>query len=170
MLSNKAIEALFTCNRRVFLRPGALLAVLPLSSWAQQHLAAEPEGGLGPAAPAAELLATEAFNAVQQHRLTLIDIRRPDEWAATGVARGALKIDMQHPQGPAGFAQAVLRAVNGNKDAPIALICRTGNRTTHVQRYLQTNGFSRTYQVREGMAGSTAGPGWIKRGLPLDPG
>jgi rhodanese-related sulfurtransferase len=152
------------------LNVGVLLALTPLVGHAQHGGLPAPDGALGPAAPAAELHAPQAFAALQQRQLTLIDIRRPDEWAATGTARGALRIDMQHPQGPAGFAQAVLRAVNGNKDAPIALICRTGNRTTQVQRYLQANGFTRTYHVREGMAGSSAGPGWIKRGLPLDPG
>ena len=51
---------------------------------------------------------------------------------------------------------------------PIALICRTGNRTTQVQRYLQGQGFTNVYNVKEGMAGSGAGPGWIKRGLPVE--
>ena len=37
-----------------------------------------------------------------------------------------------------------------------------------VQHYLQANGFTRVFHVREGMAGSSAGPGWLKRGLPID--
>jgi rhodanese-related sulfurtransferase len=47
------------------------------------------------------------------------------------------------------------------------LICRTGNRTTQVQRYLEAQGFTQVFNVREGMAGSAAGPGWLRRGLPL---
>ena len=54
------------------------------------------------------------------------------------------------------------------ENAPIALICRTGNRTTQVQRYLQSQGFTNVYNVKEGMAGSGAGPGWLKRGLPVE--
>jgi hypothetical protein len=77
-------------------------------------------------------------------------------------------INMLHPQGAPGFANALLDKVNGDKNAPIALICRTGNRTTQVQRYLQSQGFTQVYNVKEGMAGSGAGPGWIKRGLPVD--
>jgi rhodanese-related sulfurtransferase len=37
-----------------------------------------------------------------------------------------------------------------------------------VQRYLEAEGFTRVYNVKEGMAGSAAGPGWVKRGLPLE--
>ena len=56
-----------------------------------------------------------------------------------------------------------------NRNAPIALICRTGNRTTQVQRYLQSVGFTQVYNVREGMAGSDAGPGWVARKRPGSP-
>ncbi|MDP2809280.1 MAG: hypothetical protein Q8O34_03955 [Rhodocyclaceae bacterium] len=36
------------------------------------------------------------------------------------------------------------------------------------ERYLQSVGFTQVYNVKEGMAGSGAGPGWIKRGLPVE--
>jgi rhodanese-related sulfurtransferase len=75
---------------------------------------------------------------------------------------------MLHPQGAPGFTNALLDKVKGDKNAPIALICRTGNRTTQVQRYLQSQGFTNVYNVKEGMAGSGAGPGWLKRGLPVE--
>jgi rhodanese-related sulfurtransferase len=52
---------------------------------------------------------------------------------------------------------------------PIGLICRTGNRTTQVQAWLARQGYTNVYNVKEGMAGSRAGPGWIARGLPLEP-
>jgi hypothetical protein len=29
-------------------------------------------------------------------------------------------------------------------------------------------GFTNVYNVSEGMAGSKAGPGWIRRGLPIE--
>ena len=29
------------------------------------------------------------------------------------------------------------------------------------------NGFTRNYKLSEGMFGSSAGPGWLKRGLPV---
>lgn len=112
--------------------------------------------------------APEALDAVRGGTLTLIDIRTPREWQQTGVAPGATRINMLHPQGAAGFMNEVLAKVGGDRTAPIALICRTGNRTTQVQKFLQAQGFTRVYNVREGMAGSSAGPGWLARKLPVD--
>jgi rhodanese-related sulfurtransferase len=114
------------------------------------------------------LTAADAYAQAQAGKLTLIDIRRPDEWKQTGVAQGALRINMAHPQGEPGFVGQVAAEVGGNKDAPIALICRTGNRTTQMQRALTGAGFTQVYNVKEGMAGSGAGPGWIARGLPVE--
>lgn len=36
-----------------------------------------------------------------------------------------------------------------------------------MQRVLREAGFTQVYNIKEGMAGSAAGPGWIKRGLPV---
>lgn len=134
-----------------------------------QHLLASlliAASGIALANP--DLTAPEAAAAVAAGKITLIDIRTPPEWKETGVAKGAQLINMLHPQGAPGFTNALLEKVKGDKNAPIALICRTGNRTTQVQRYLQSQGFTQVYNVREGMAGSGAGPGWLKRGLPVD--
>lgn len=115
-----------------------------------------------------EMSAPEALEAAQSGKLKLIDIRTPPEWKQTGVARDALRINMLHPQGAAGFLNEVLSNVGGDKSAPIALICRTGNRTTQVQKFLQAQGFTNVYNVKEGMAGSSAGPGWLARKLPVE--
>ena len=116
----------------------------------------------------ATLSAPEAYAEAQTGKLTLIDIRRPDEWRQTGVAQGAIRVNMLHPQGPQGFVRQVLAEVDGNLAAPIGLICRTGNRTTHMQKALQEAGFTNVYHIPEGMVGSSAGPGWVARGLPLE--
>ncbi len=138
-----------TCLRRL-----ALTLMLAVTSWAAQ---ANPD-----------MTAADAAAAVAAGKITLIDIRTPPEWKETGVAKGARLINMLHPQGAPGFTNALLEQVKGDRNAPIALICRTGNRTTQVQRYLQSQGFTRVYNVKEGMAGSGAGPGWLKRGLPVE--
>jgi rhodanese-related sulfurtransferase len=114
------------------------------------------------------LTAPDAWAQAQAGKLTLIDIRRPDEWRQTGVARDALQINMAHPQGAAGFVQQVAAELGGDRNAPIGLICRTGNRTTQMQQVLTDAGFTQVYNVKEGMAGSGAGPGWIARGLPIE--
>ncbi len=116
-----------------------------------------------------EISASEAFQRVQAGELKLVDIRRPDEWRQTGVAQGAIRLDMRQPGGPQGFAEALLREVGGDWDTPVAIICRTGNRTTQLQQALRGLGFTQIYNVREGMAGSAAGPGWIRLGLPVEP-
>lgn len=121
----------------------------------------------GPALAADELAldATEALRRVEVGELTLIDIRRPDEWRQTGLPRGAVGIDLRRPD----FAEAVLRQVGGDRAAAIAIVCRTGNRTARAQRLLREQGFSRVYELREGIAGSAVGPGWLRRGLPVEP-
>ncbi|MGE5154612.1 MAG: rhodanese-like domain-containing protein, partial [Bdellovibrio bacteriovorus] len=97
------------------------------------------------------LSAPEAFEQTKSGQVTLIDIRTPPEWRRTGVAEGAHRIDMRHPKGPEGFFGEVLKEVDGDKSAPIALICRTGNRTTQVQKELLARGFTNVYNVKEGM-------------------
>lgn len=119
---------------------------------------------VGCANPENDLSAPEAFEKVKAGELLLVDIRTPEEWRQTGVAAGAKTIDMTSKS----FGQDLLAAMDGNKDAPVALICRTGNRTTHTQRALTKAGLTQVYNVKEGMAGSFAGPGWLQRGLPVE--
>jgi rhodanese-related sulfurtransferase len=117
----------------------------------------------------ATLTAPDAYARVRAGTLTLIDIRHPDEWRQTGVATGALRIDMTNTQGEAGFVQQVAAAMGGNKSAPIGLLSLGGNRARNAQQVLREAGFSQVYTIREGMLGNSAGPGWIARGLPVQP-
>lgn len=117
---------------------------------------------------AQEMNAPEAYEAARAGKLTIIDIRTPPEWKQTGVAQGATLINMLHPQGAAGFLNAVLAKTGGDRTAPIALICRTGNRTSQVLKFLKAQGFTQVSHIPEGMAGSQAGPGWLARRLPTE--
>mgnify|MGYP000134804101 CR=1 FL=1 len=119
--------------------------------------------------PEAEISAADTYELMQQGDLTLIDIRRPEEWRQTGVAQGAKRINMLHPKGLQGFAQAVYDAVGGDLDAPIALICRTGSRTSRIQPILAQVGFTNVRHVPEGTLGNRTTPGWIEQGLPIEP-
>lgn len=121
------------------------------------------------------ILATPAFalegkiTPVQAHQLaatneiTLIDVRRPDEWAATGSGVGAHRLDLRRRD----FVSELTKLVEGDKTAPVALICARGVRSLFTARQLAKAGFTNIIDVPEGMMGSRAGPGWIKRGLPL---
>lgn len=106
--------------------------------------------------------APEAHSKAVAGEITLIDIRRPEEWAQTGSGAGAHRIDLRVPD----FADQVKQAA-GDVDAPIALICARGVRSARVSNHLMTAGFTNIIDVPEGMLGSAAGPGWLKRGLPL---
>ena len=100
--------------------------------------------------------------------IVLIDIRQPEEWREIGVAEGAVRISMAHPEGGPGFLRDLLAAVGDDTDAAVVLICRTGNRTSQVVPALQRWGFTRVYHIPEGMLGSSFGPGWIRAGLPVE--
>ncbi|UWQ20522.1 rhodanese-like domain-containing protein [Jannaschia sp. W003] len=109
------------------------------------------------------LAAPEALERVRAGTLTLVDIRRPDEWRRTGVPEGAWAIDMRRPD----FAAAVLQAAGGDPSRPVALICARGVRSARVAALLDAEGFGAVLDVPEGMLGSAAGPGWLARGLPV---
>lgn len=123
--------------------------------------------GTALAAEIKAISAPDALQAVKKGEVVLVDIRQPEEWKQTGVADGARLIPMRHPEGGAGFVRDLLAAAKGDRNAPIALICRTGNRSGATARALSDAGFTHILDVSEGMAGSGAGPGWIKRDLPM---
>jgi rhodanese-related sulfurtransferase len=107
--------------------------------------------------------AAGASRQVAAGQVTLVDIRRPDEWADTGIATGAVPLDMRDDD----FVARLTAAVDGNRDAPIALICARGVRSARLANQLSAAGFTQIINVPEGMLGSSAGPGWIARDLPL---
>ncbi len=112
-----------------------------------------------------EIDAPQAQKQVAAGQLTLIDVRRPDEWAATGLPEGATGATLQDSD----FVAQVLSAVNGDKHAPVALICRAGGRSTAAAAQLEAAGFTAVHNVKEGMLGRAgSGPGWLARELPVE--
>ncbi|MEM6310580.1 MAG: rhodanese-like domain-containing protein [Pseudomonadota bacterium] len=95
--------------------------------------------------------------------VVLVDIRRPDEWARTGIGEGALPIDMRRED----FTDALLQATAGRTDARVALICARGVRSRKMTERLTAAGFTQIIDVPEGMLGSGAGPGWLRAKLPV---
>ena len=93
---------------------------------------------------------------------TLIDIRRPDEWAQTGLPEGAVPLDMRDRE----FVQKLTAQVS-TMNAPIALICARGVRSRNLASALKEAGFTNVIDVPEGMLGSGAGPGWLAANLPV---
>ncbi|MEM6577842.1 MAG: rhodanese-like domain-containing protein [Pseudomonadota bacterium] len=114
--------------------------------------------------PSGETLSvTDAFEAARDKQIFLIDIRRPDEWAKTGIGEGASPIDMRRED----FIAELDQLTGGDRSAAIALICARGVRSRHLSNRLRDAGYQRIIDVPEGMLGSFSGPGWLKVGLPV---
>ncbi|MCR9125880.1 MAG: rhodanese-like domain-containing protein [Rhodobacteraceae bacterium] len=109
------------------------------------------------------LSVAEAHSAARAGDILLIDIRRPDEWARTGVGAGARPLDMRRDD----FIAALDRLAEGDRTRPVALICARGVRSARLAAALRAAGFERIVDVPEGMSGSRAGPGWLAAGLPV---
>ena len=107
------------------------------------------------------LSAPQVQEALAQSRMVLIDIRTREEWAETGLAKGAFPVSMHEDDFGARLSQ-LLRKYGPDK---IAMICATGGRTAHIGQLLENNGIRGVADVSEGMEGNRRGPGWIRRGL-----
>lgn len=123
-----------------------LIALMPINAWSADVLSAQA-----------------ARKAALAGEVTLVDIRRPDEWAVTGVPDVAHAMDMTQP----GFAKRLVELYQAHPDRPMALICATGGRSTYVATALEQRGMTRIVNVREGMLGSQDGPGWVAHNLPV---
>lgn len=93
----------------------------------------------------------------------MYDVRRADEWRQTGVVAGSRRLTFVdgrgqlNPEFLSRFTQAV------GKNDPVILICRTGNRTDALARYLTKElGYTQVYNVRHGIMG------WLREGRPVE--
>ena len=107
--------------------------------------------------------AQAAFKKAEAGELLLLDIRSPQEWKETGTGAGAKKVSMHQP----GFLAKLDALTGSDKSKPVALICATGGRSNWLQGELAKRGYTNIIDVSEGMLGSSTGPGWLKRGLPV---
>ena len=113
----------------------------------------------------AALSVDDAYRLANSGEIFLIDIRRPDEWERTGIGEGAIPIDMRRRD----FVDALQEISGLDKTKAIALICAGGVRSARLGTKLSQAGFADISDVPEGMLGSRAGPGWVRRGLPVIP-
>lgn len=109
--------------------------------------------------------AREAHRQAVAGEVVLVDIRTREEWRETGVPASAKPITMR--EGDKAFHAELAAALGNDRSRPLALICRTGNRTTILQAELRQAGFTNILNVAEGVAGGPHGAGWVKSGLPL---
>lgn len=101
--------------------------------------------------PAVSLEAARA--AFEAGKVTLIDIREPDEHA-TGVVAGAQLLPMRQ-------LAARLNEIPQDSSRPVLLICNTQNRSRAVQQALKERGYHHVQYVNGGMSE------WARRGWPM---
>ena len=82
----------------------------------------------------------------------IVDVREPYEWEA-GRIEGAIHIPLNELMGGAGQDQL-------DQNKPVAVICRSGNRSELASLMLKAKGFD-AHNVRDGMEG------WASEGLPF---
>jgi len=83
----------------------------------------------------------------------LYDIRRPEEWRQSGVVESSRKLTFVDAAGRVNPQFLPRFNAEVAKDAPVILICRTGNRTNALARELAAQGYSKIYNVRDGISG-----------------
>lgn len=115
-----------------------------------------------PAAAGDQIGAKDARQAALAGEMLLVDIRTPEEWASTGLPDVAYPINLRGE----GFAVKLKKLMDDNPGKPVAVICASGGRSTFVSEALSQRGID-VLNVREGMMGSDAGPGWLNRSLPV---
>ncbi|MCP4561585.1 MAG: rhodanese-like domain-containing protein [Bosea sp.] len=113
--------------------------------------------------PLPSLSVREAHEAAKAGKLVLVDIRTPEEWADTGVPEGAVKLDMTG----SAFEVRLAALKLDHPGKPIALICRTGSRTSTLQKKLVGRGWKELVDVRGGLLGNPRDKGWLAEGLPV---
>ena len=135
--------------RRSLLAGGLALAALPVRGALAEPRMMEPG---------------EAHRLAASGEIVLVDVRSPAEWAETGSPQGAERVWIRDPD----LAAKLERLTGGDRDRPVALICATGIRSSFVANALVGAGYTDVRNVGEGMLGSAAGPGWLRRGLPTE--
>ncbi len=120
-------------------------------------------------AVAPSLSAPEAASRAATGDLLLIDVRHPSEWRQTGIPSAAETASIHHPGGLPAFLRRVEQLSQADRAQPIALICASGVRSAFAADLLRRNGYSQVFNLTEGMRGSAAGAGWLRRGLPTRP-
>ena len=116
-------------------------------------------GMLSPAGAVDRIGVNEARQQALAGAITLIDIRRPEEWQASGIADVAIEIDMRAPD----FLDRVRQLQLAHKDRPLAFICATGGRSDRLARWFEHQGVKPVIDVSAGMHGRN---GWLAGKLP----
>jgi len=112
--------------------------------------------GIG-APPVPAISVSEAHEGRVAGKYILVDVRAPQEWNATGRPQGAEGVALQDPN----FLARITALAGEDKSAPIAMTCRSGNRSGMIVRQLRKAGFENAINVKGGIIA------WKAAVLPL---
>ncbi|MCL2636036.1 MAG: rhodanese-like domain-containing protein [Betaproteobacteria bacterium] len=102
---------------------------------------------------------------LMQQGVPIIDIRLQAEWEETGIVAGSRLntfFDARGHADPTAWLEKIKPYARA--DQPVIVICRTGNRTRAVSRFLsQQAGYATVYNVKAGIKG------WIQDSRPVVP-
>ncbi len=107
-------------------------------------------------------LNNEQLETMLEQGIPIYDIRRAEEWRQTGVVANSKLMTFFDASGRVlpDFMPHFTATIG--KDDPVILICRTGNRTSTLARYLSEQiGYTRVYNVRDGITR------WIGENRPV---
>ncbi len=93
----------------------------------------------------------DELKALLDQGVPLYDVRRPDEWRQTGVVAGSKTLTFVDAAGRLNPDFMPRFSAEVAKDAPVAVICRTGSRTQALARELAAQGYTRIYNVKGGI-------------------
>lgn len=109
----------------------------------------------------------QALQLARGGQVTIIDIRRPDEWRQSGLPAGGERATVRLSRGPNEFLHKIAKLTQGDKSKPIALICAAGVRSGYAAKLLASRGYTQVMDISEGMLGNGHGAGWLARDLPI---
>jgi len=84
-------------------------------------------------------------------RFVVVDVREPEEWAG-GLLPGALRLPLSRLK--------ALAPLYLEREQPVLLYCRSGNRSQEARQILQNLGYPKVWQLEGGLKA------WSEAGIP----
>ena len=107
-------------------------------------------------------VSNEELEKLLDQGITLVDIRRPEEWRQTGIVKSSHTITLFDGNGRIVEDFVSKFSAIASPEKPVALICRTGNRTRAASTMLiKQLGYKDVYNVTRGITD------WIRNGKPV---
>ncbi len=97
-------------------------------------------------------ISNEQLQTLIDKKITVVDIRRPEEWTETGVVTGSKKLTFFSKTGAINPKLVPELKKIAPTDQPVVLICRTGSRTLIAAQMIKAQlGYETVYNVEHGI-------------------